>query len=126
MPRYLAAAEALATKAVRVYGQWARSVAVEKALEYVDAGGRRAYAARFRAATLAAGADCLGTTSLPATSTRPTPCGTRPPAPCGTSSRPGRRRAPGAARHGHLVWRGCSGGQGVGPTQSNIIDSVLP
>ncbi|MCY1649248.1 hypothetical protein OVA19_00225 [Streptomyces sp. SL203] len=65
VPRYLAAVEALATKAVRVYGQWARSVAAEEALEYVDAGGRRAYAAQFRAAAFAAGADYLGITSLP-------------------------------------------------------------
>ncbi|MEV7842043.1 hypothetical protein OH749_31585 (plasmid) [Streptomyces albidoflavus] len=65
VPRYLAAVEALATRAVRVYGQWARSVAAEEALEYVDAGGRRAYAAQFRAAAFAAGADYLGIASLP-------------------------------------------------------------
>ncbi|MCX5426125.1 DUF6884 domain-containing protein [Streptomyces sp. NBC_00078] len=65
VPRYLAAVEALATRAVRVYGQWARSVAAEEALEYVDAGGRRAYAAQFRAAAFTAGADYLGIASLP-------------------------------------------------------------
>ncbi|GHH56082.1 DUF6884 domain-containing protein [Streptomyces candidus] len=65
VPRYLARVEALATKAARVYGRWARSVAAEEALEYVDAGGRRAYAARFRAEAFAAVADYLGITGLP-------------------------------------------------------------
>ncbi|MGW2227495.1 DUF6884 domain-containing protein [Streptomyces formicae] len=65
VPRYLARVEALATKAARVYGRWARSVAAEDALEYVDANGRRAYAARFRAEAFAAVADYLGITGLP-------------------------------------------------------------
>ncbi|MER7316285.1 DUF6884 domain-containing protein [Streptomyces halstedii] len=65
VPRYLARVEALATKAARVYGRWARSVAAEDALEYVDAGGRRSYASRFRAEAFAAVADYLGITGLP-------------------------------------------------------------
>lgn len=65
VPRYLAAVEALATKAARMYGQWARSVAAEDSLEYVDASGRRAYAARFRAAAFASAADHFGISSLP-------------------------------------------------------------
>ncbi|WP_369198982.1 hypothetical protein [Streptomyces djakartensis] len=65
VPRYLARVEALATKAARVYGQWARSAAGEEALEYVDAGGRRAYALRFRAEAFAAVADFLGISALP-------------------------------------------------------------
>ncbi|MFD8155346.1 DUF6884 domain-containing protein [Streptomyces sp. NPDC059720] len=65
VPRYLARVEALATKAARVYGQWARSAAGEEALEYVDAGGRRAYARRFRAEAFAAVADFLGISALP-------------------------------------------------------------
>jgi len=65
VPRYLARVEALATKSARAYGRWARSVAAEDALEYVDAGGRRAYAARFRVEAFAAVADYLGITGLP-------------------------------------------------------------
>ncbi|MEU6467441.1 DUF6884 domain-containing protein [Streptomyces sp. NPDC046976] len=65
VPRYLAQVEALATKAARAYGQWARSAAGEEALEYVDAGGARAYARRFRADAFAAIADCFGISSLP-------------------------------------------------------------
>ncbi|TLQ38834.1 DUF6884 domain-containing protein [Streptomyces marianii] len=65
VPRYLARVEALATKAARVYGRWARSVAAEEALEYVDAGGRRAYAARFRAAAFEAAVDYFGISALP-------------------------------------------------------------
>ncbi|MFB7012336.1 MULTISPECIES: DUF6884 domain-containing protein [unclassified Streptomyces] len=65
VPRYLAQVDALATKAARVYGQWARSAAGEEALEYVDAGGARAYARRFRADAFAAVADCFGISSLP-------------------------------------------------------------
>ncbi|MFK0296893.1 DUF6884 domain-containing protein [Streptomyces sp. NPDC090442] len=65
VPRYLAQVEALATKAARTYGQWARSAAGEEALEYVDAGGARAYARRFRADAFAAVADCFGISSLP-------------------------------------------------------------
>ncbi|MGO4747045.1 DUF6884 domain-containing protein [Streptomyces sp. 2MCAF27] len=65
VPRYLARVEALATKAARVYGRWARSVAGEEALRYVDACGRRAYAARFRAAAFDATADYFGISALP-------------------------------------------------------------
>jgi hypothetical protein len=65
VPRYLARVEALATKAARVYGRWARSAAGETALEYVDAGGRRAYAARFRAEAFDAAADFFGISTLP-------------------------------------------------------------
>ncbi|MGA4980051.1 DUF6884 domain-containing protein [Streptomyces cinereoruber] len=65
VPRYLARAEALATKAARVYGRWARSAAAEEVLEYVDAAGRRAYARRFRSEAFAAVADCLGISCLP-------------------------------------------------------------
>ncbi|MDJ0345522.1 hypothetical protein QMK19_33800 [Streptomyces sp. H10-C2] len=65
VPRYLARVEALASKSARLYGRWARSVAAEDALEYVDAGGRRAYAARFRSEAFAAVADYLGITGLP-------------------------------------------------------------
>ncbi|MFD4763900.1 hypothetical protein ACFWOJ_35235 [Streptomyces sp. NPDC058439] len=57
--------EALATKSARVYGRWARSVAAEDALEYVDAGGHRAHAVRFRTEAFAAVADYLGITGLP-------------------------------------------------------------
>ncbi|WP_069874803.1 DUF6884 domain-containing protein [Streptomyces malaysiensis] len=64
-PRYLAGLEALATKAARVYGRWARSAAGEEALEYVDASGRRAYAARFRADAFKAAADFYGIAALP-------------------------------------------------------------
>jgi len=64
-PRYLARVEALATKAARVYGRWARSAAGEEALEYVDAAGRRAYAARFRADAFKAAADFYGIAALP-------------------------------------------------------------
>ncbi|MFD0270911.1 DUF6884 domain-containing protein [Streptomyces sp. NPDC127106] len=65
VPRYLARVEALATKAARTYGRWARSVAGEEALEYTDAGGRRAYARRFRVEAFAAVADAFGISSLP-------------------------------------------------------------
>ncbi|MFJ1664628.1 DUF6884 domain-containing protein [Streptomyces anthocyanicus] len=65
VPRYLARVEAVTTKAVRVYGRWARSVAGEEALEYTDAGGARAYARRFRADAFAAVADFLGISALP-------------------------------------------------------------
>ncbi|MGN9821883.1 DUF6884 domain-containing protein [Streptomyces sp. SD11] len=65
VPRYLARVEALATKAARVYGQWARSATAEESLESVDAGGRRAYARRFRAEAFEAVADCLGISTLP-------------------------------------------------------------
>ncbi|MFF4709520.1 DUF6884 domain-containing protein [Streptomyces sp. NPDC001297] len=65
VPRYLARVEALATKAARAYGQWARSAAGEDALEYTDAGGRRAYARRFRVEAFAAVADAFGISSLP-------------------------------------------------------------
>ncbi|MEU7153861.1 DUF6884 domain-containing protein [Streptomyces sp. NPDC045456] len=65
VPRYLARVEALTTKAVRVYGRWARSAAGEEALEYTDAGGTRAYARRFRADAFAAVADFLGISALP-------------------------------------------------------------
>ncbi|MGW5336230.1 DUF6884 domain-containing protein [Streptomyces bauhiniae] len=65
VPRYLARVEALTTKAARAYGRWARSAAGENALEYVDAGGARAYARRFRADAFSAVADCFGISSLP-------------------------------------------------------------
>ncbi|WP_342668617.1 DUF6884 domain-containing protein, partial [Streptomyces niveus] len=65
VPRYLARVEALATKAARAYGRWARSAAGENALEYVDAGGARAYARRFRVEAFAAVADAFGISSLP-------------------------------------------------------------
>ncbi|MFD4020611.1 DUF6884 domain-containing protein [Streptomyces sindenensis] len=65
VPRYLARVEALATKAARVYGRWARSAAGETALEYTDAGGARAYARRFRIDAFAAVADCFGISALP-------------------------------------------------------------
>ncbi|MBK6017594.1 DUF6884 domain-containing protein [Streptomyces sp. MBT53] len=64
-PRYLARVEALATKAARLYGRWARSAAGEEALEYTDASGRRAYATRFRADAFEAAADCYGISTLP-------------------------------------------------------------
>ncbi|MFI1568219.1 DUF6884 domain-containing protein [Streptomyces sp. NPDC020490] len=64
-PRYLARVEALATKAARSYGHWTRSAAGESALEYTDAGGRRGYAARFRAEAVRGVADYLGITTLP-------------------------------------------------------------
>ncbi|MFD9151266.1 DUF6884 domain-containing protein [Streptomyces diastaticus] len=65
VPRYLARVEAVTTKAVRVYGRWARSAAGEEALEYTDASGARAYARRFRADAFAAVADFLGISALP-------------------------------------------------------------
>ncbi|MDO0939288.1 hypothetical protein QQY66_49180 [Streptomyces sp. DG2A-72] len=64
-PRYLARVEALATKAARIYGRWTRSAAGEQALEYVDASGHRAYAARFRASAFEAAADFFGISALP-------------------------------------------------------------
>ena len=65
LPRYLARVEALATKAARAYGRWARSAAGETALEYVDAGGRRRYATQFRTAAFETAVDFFGISALP-------------------------------------------------------------
>ncbi|MDR3079427.1 MAG: hypothetical protein LBV60_00605, partial [Streptomyces sp.] len=66
LERVLDEAEALATRAVRVFGAWKRSVAAEPFLKYEDASTMRTRAREFRADALHALAQRLGARRRPA------------------------------------------------------------